>query len=464
MNSPARIRVTGVTLLLIAGGTLCPSCSQRSSEQSSDPQSTTGELMEDQITYQFAVYYLPTPTTEPLAELNALLAQQQQPLMFRRVDEINGQEASPTVAAHLEADPQTAYTPPDLEYLQRFGRGLTPAEAEALQTTQAVLILDWSYPKEHVWTGFRSALEITDALARSTGGLVWDETTREVFTTDQWREQRIDSWTGDVPDVSDSTAIHAYQKEGLTRAITLGMQKFGLPDVVIDGFALSLSRNMGHVINLFSQSMAEGATAPVPGEFDLDFSAIRNAEVREPQVQNLGPEATGIALLSLKQGNWEEGDPDNRLIEITFDRGTGPDIPAKQAHILAEAFGVTDSLTTVEHDEAVLAASQRARERLPTLRTDFNRGLAPGEFLMVKAPFTTPDDGQEWMWVEVTAWEGDSIEGLLANEPFNIPDLQAGQQVEVSEADVFDYIRKLPDGTTEGNETAKLFEQQGEDE
>jgi uncharacterized protein YegJ (DUF2314 family) len=57
----------------------------------------------------------------------------------------------------------------------------------------------------------------------------------------------------------------------------------------------------------------------------------------------------------------------------------------------------------------------------------------------------------------VTAWEGRTIKGLLKNEPFDIPDLHAGQVVEVDEEDVFDYIRQRPDGSREGNETAEII-------
>jgi hypothetical protein len=57
----------------------------------------------------------------------------------------------------------------------------------------------------------------------------------------------------------------------------------------------------------------------------------------------------------------------------------------------------------------------------------------------------------------VTAWKGDAISGLLRNEPFHIPDLHAGQIVEVSESKVFDYLRNRPDGTSEGNETGKVM-------
>ena len=78
----------------------------------------------------------------------------------------------------------------------------------------------------------------------------------------------------------------------------------------------------------------------------------------------------------------------------------------------------------------------------------------------MKAPFETPDENQEWMWVEVVRWKENAISGLLMNEPHAILDLHAGQKVEVSQADVFDYIRRLPDGSMEGNETGKIIGRQ----
>ena len=414
--------------------------------------------MEDHISFQFAVYYLPTPAADPLAALDELLASHQT-LTFQRVERVELGTERPAVMARIDAEPQKEYAPPNADYLQHFGRGLSPDEAESLQGTEAVLILDWAYSKEDVWSGMRSALEITSALARSTGGLIWDEATREVFAPDAWDERRLGEWSADVPNMTRHTVIHAYREGEFLRAVTLGMEKVGLPDVVINGFPGSFGRNMGHVSNLFCQALAEGAAAEVPGEFDLDFRTIENPDVREPQVSNLLSGATGVARLSLDVGRREEGDPVNRLIEITFDRGTGPDKHAKQVHLLSEAFGSEDSVSRIEHDEAIQAASKRAREKLPTLRNDFNQGLAPGELILVKAPFATPDDGREWMWVEVTAWNEDVVTGSLANEPFDIPTLHAGQQVEVSTADVFDYIRKLPDGTTEGNETGEVIQQ-----
>jgi len=84
--------------------------------------------------------------------------------------------------------------------------------------------------------------------------------------------------------------------------------------------------------------------------------------------------------------------------------------------------------------------------------------------IQLKLPFATADDGTEWMWVEVLRWNDDTIEGLLSNEPFNVPDLHAGQRVTGSMDDVFDYIYRRGDGKVEGNQTSVIIERmQGEE-
>lgn len=445
------------------------SCSQSSPGPGAGP-ATTSEAPEVQppdgpavpvtmaphISVQFAIYSLPEPTHEPLAELDKLL--QTEPTPFRRVDQTEREPESPCLAARIESDPKTEYAPPDMQSLQYFGRGLTREQAEALQDTKAVLILDFAYPAEGAWDSLRSALALTRSLAETTGGLIWDEATREVFSPEAWNERRLAPWKDGVPDISKHVAIHAYNDGDHVRVVTLGMEKFGLPDVVVEKFSWSLNRNMGHVVNLFIQAIAEGAPLSVPGNFDLDMRSIKNDQVREPQVTSLMPNATGVALLRLRTGTRDEGDPANRLIAIGFDRGAGPDIYAKQESVLAKAFGTVDALTMVKHNEAIEAASRAARRKLPDLRADFNAGLEPGEFIMLKAPFKTKDGGREFMWVEVMSWNGDRIKGLLKNEPEHVPELHAGQSVDIAEHDVFDFIRKRADGTSEGNETGKLIE------
>jgi uncharacterized protein YegJ (DUF2314 family) len=412
--------------------------------------------MDNRIFFEFGVYYLPTPTKDPIGETDALLKRKFS--SFRKVEKITSETKEMAVAVRLLNDVGKSCAPPGLDLLRHFGRGISREQAEAIQSSKAAVSLTFAYTREHLWDGMRAALGLACSLARTTGGVLWDEETREMFTPDEWDKRRIRGWTEKIPDISKHTVIHAYSTGEYVRAITLGMAKFGLPDIVVDRFSWSLHRHMGEVMILVGQAMAEGATVKKDGEFDLDLRAIQNTTVREPQVKSLKPTATSVALLSLKQGRWEDGDPRNRLIEITFDRYPGPDVHSQQQKMLGSLFGWEDSMTRTTHDEELLEASRRARVRLPALRKAFNAGLAPGEFIHVKAKFVAPDGENEWMWVEVTSWKDNKIVGLLSSEPFLIPSLHGGQIVDVCEGDVFDYIHKRADGTTEGNETGKIIE------
>jgi len=65
----------------------------------------------------------------------------------------------------------------------------------------------------------------------------------------------------------------------------------------------------------------------------------------------------------------------------------------------------------------------------------------------------------EWMWVEILSWKDDDIiKGLLKNQPFQIPNLKAGSKVSIKTSDVFDYIHRLPDGSSEGNKTGEIIQ------
>ena len=269
--------------------------------------------MSHDITFQFAIYYLPVPGNDPIATLDALLTDKF--TSVQRVAKLKLGSEGIFVVSQFSTNVQESYTPPDPESLKYLGRGLSQEQAMALQGSQQALLLSFGYSKQHVWDGMRSALELTSALGRQTGGILWDEETREAFTPEEWETNRLNTWDADVPDISKHTVMHAYRKEdeGFVRAITLGMIKFGLPDLLIEDFSWSDNRNIGHLINLFAQAIAEGANVTKAGEFDLDIRAIKNYRVRDAQISSLKSNAAAKALLSLQKGRWEEGDPPKSL-------------------------------------------------------------------------------------------------------------------------------------------------------
>lgn len=416
-----------------------------------------GSPVAEAIRFQFAVYFLPAPAKDSTAALQDALRSRN--VTIKLVDELPKTAGEPVVSVRVENDVARHYAPPGLDSLRYAGRGLSREQAQALQKSKQALILNFAHASPHALGALRSASEVVEQVARETAGLVWDEETREVFTPEAWHERRLASWPEAVPDVSRHITIHAYKSGEYVRAITLGMAKFGLPDVVIQDFSWSLNKNMGNLINAFCQALAEGARFARPGAYDLDLRDIRHPAVRAQQTGSLMANAKSVAQLTLRPGTREEGDPRNRLIEIGFDRYPGKDVHARQDALLGSLYGWEDSIKRIRHSDSdeLTLASRQAKARLPALRAAFVAGLAPGEFVQVKAPFATPKGGREWMWVEVTEWQGKKIRGLLKNEPFDIPDLHGGQIVRVNEDEVFDYIRRFPDGRQEGNETGKII-------
>jgi uncharacterized protein YegJ (DUF2314 family) len=446
-----RNNLSPIQFVALALATFLSSCTKKPASDAI----AAGTPMADSIHFQFAVYLLPGRSFEPTSALRDLLAKKYNSLKL--VDEIPQEPKEMLIRFHIQNNVQAEYAPPDARLLRLFGHGISKEQELSLQKSKKALILDFAHPKQSVWMGLRTASSLVEEVARETGGLVWDEETREMFSPDAWREKRLEHWTGDVPDISRQTVIHVYNSGEYARAITLGMAKTGLPDVVVQELPWPSQGQAGNLINLFCQSLAEGTPIALPGPLNLDLKAIKNTEVSSKQKKSFKANASGLACLSLKEGAWEEGDPKNRLIQLSADRYMGDDSHARQERMLSSFFGWEDSITKVHHNEEVLAESRKEREKLPELQRAFAAGLQPGEYIQVKAPFHTPEGNTEWMWVDVTGWKGDKIKGLLANEPFEIPNLHSGQMVEVRERDVFDYIRYFPDKHSEGNTTGEIL-------
>src|SRR5262249_31199987 len=161
-----------------------------------------------------------------------------------------------------------------------------------------------------------------------------------------WHEKRLASWTDEIPDVSGQTVIHVYPNGDFARAITLGMSKMGLPDVVVQETTWSSDNQVGNLINIFSQSIAERQTPHEGNQYRLDLHTIKNPRLREHQFKDLTGNA--VACLTLADANWEEGDPKNRLVRLDADRYSGDDPHAKQDSMISSFFGSQDSITKVE--------------------------------------------------------------------------------------------------------------------
>jgi len=417
--------------------------------------------MADFIRFNYSVYLVPghIDGSRALARYKQLVRTRYK--TFQQVDDIPDKPAhleNPLISLALESDVAKNYPPPTIESLKYRGEGLSAGQEKLLQKSREAIILQFAYSKEHVWDALRAANQLAEDVARQTGGFIEDEEARQLFTAEAWQKERLDAWTAEVPKLASQFTIDVYPTDDYLRAVTLGMTKFGLPDVVVQELPNSSLSQINGLINMFAQAMAEGTPIPTSGKFKIDIHRLRNDELRNSELKSLENHALGTACLFLKPGKPDEGDPENRLVELSAELYSGPDPQAQQENMLLALFGTKDVAHDVEHTEELLAESRRERAKLPSIHKAFATGLEPGEYIDVKAPFRKPEGGNEWMWVEITSWSGKNISGTLQNDPVDVRNVHSGQKVTVSEDDVFDYIRYYPDKHTEGNTTAKILE------
>lgn len=375
-------------------------------------------------------------------------------------------QASPYVELDdVDAD---VFGSPDAQRIKLFGVGLSDEERKSLAKSKRVWVASFTSPKADAIAAVKRADRVLLRLAElAAGGILYDDTTRRYYSSAWWKRNRLTAWEGDVPDASAMVSIDFYKPgDGpLYRSISLGMSKFDRPDVVVNDMSLSNSRSMGGLINLSMQTLveiAQPASDAAKGKnlssIQLNLDGIQHAAFRESMKKTLLDGAQPKVDLLTRTARHEEGDPDGPLLELDFTPFPGTSSTERQDAALAAIFGSKDEVTRVNHDDELLAASEQAKTRLPKLREQFVKGLPLGARLIVKGPFKTTRGGNEWMWVEVTRWPEGTIEGLLLNDPHDVPTLKSGAAVTVKQADVFDYMLYNADETIEGGETTKILQ------
>ncbi len=353
--------------------------------------------------------------------------------------------------------PREDNVPPDVELLGILGKDLSTDEKVALQSYKSVAVITFMGTSGDIFNKQRKISRCIDRLIKNKQVIVFDFRASEWFNETSWVANRIANMNENVKDVSGQVTIQMYRTEGYCRAVTMGMNKFCLPDISLDEFPCSHQNTYGNLINSLIQTLAENPIIEEDSTVTIDLKKLKNARFLKKLSSSLKDNAKQMVRIKLKRVAPQEGDNANQQFQISFDNKSFSSPQEEQEHVINELFGSTDSIAYVKHDELVLKKSEEARKRLPELRDMLHKGLEPGYSILVKAPFKITDESNEWMWVEVTKWNGDDITGILQNDPYDVKGLKAGSIVSVHQKDIFDYILNKPDGSYEGNETQEFL-------
>jgi hypothetical protein len=160
-------KMRGRLVLLIILCVIVSSCSRpgKSAATPEEPSFPAGEPMADSIHFNYSVYLLPGHSNgeQSISFSKQLLRTHYKELNL--VKEIREQVAHlerSLIKVHLEDNVQKNYAPPTLESLRYRGNGLSHQVEGQLQKSREAIILQFAYPKQHVWDSLLAATHLVE--------------------------------------------------------------------------------------------------------------------------------------------------------------------------------------------------------------------------------------------------------------------------------------------------------------
>lgn len=329
--------------------------------------------------------------------------------------------------------------------LESMTAALTADERAALPALTTVVIVTARSPVTRDAIAARAGFSVASTLAGSLDGLVYDEVLHRIEGAKTFAGHAISSPLGGSVWRDDRVTVQLYeQDDGTARLLTLGMRRFGAPDLDVEGASMNSGHAMGTLVDRVAERLVRGAKLAPIALTDGDDDA--------------GDTPKG----DLVEAPHHEGDPDNIVLRFV---PLGAHDPAAYDALVARVFGHVDGVVAAPDSPALAAIATRARAAFPGVADAFAREHASGATLLVKLPFhVTSLDGSvtdagplEWMWVSVSSVDDAGIEGTLANTPVYVADLRSGSPVKAPRDQIADYVLEHGDGGKLGGDSMRAL-------
>ena len=224
--------------------------------------------------FELAVYFMPAPKVDPHKALAKVLEKHPG---LTAVKEPAQDMKLPAVAVREPSINTYAAPPP--EVIARRGHGIDKKIAAAVQKSRGVFVMMFFMNGADAQRVHAEALAVASELAEATGGLLWDQETRELFMPDRW-SARIKAAAETPPNAVPLLSTREDTVDGATRLVSLGMAKLGLPDVVVDKVSAPLLARASVFAKAIAQTIVEGGGLDDKHRLAVDASAWKSAAAR----------------------------------------------------------------------------------------------------------------------------------------------------------------------------------------
>jgi uncharacterized protein YegJ (DUF2314 family) len=345
---------------------------------------------------------------------------------------------------------------PPKDTLDTIAVGLTPAQREGVHArpwSAVIRTQGKAYPEQ---LPARAAFAAAALLAEQLDGLVYDEAARRIETPEEIVSHTVTAKLGEPAFVRKHIVVQLYrQDDGTARLLTLGMARFGSPDISIRGANMSSGPLLAELINVVASQIAHGTNV---GPLTVTLADVARSVGRKPSELNQSPDAARPVHLDVVEPERIEGDPDNEMIELVPEEGASRE---SWDAVVASLFGMPPSVTTHIDDKELGEIAKKAQRELPKAIQRFEAG--EGE-LYLKGPFPIPAEARadggastELLWIAVASCNGQLCTGVLSNEPSYATNIALGKTTSVKRTEAVDWMIHRKDGGTAGGESIKVL-------
>ena len=310
---------------------------------------------------------------------------------------------------------------------------LSSAERARLQKASFVVAIRVATTASPRALALRAAFAAGGAIAAALNGWVDDTLLGRLEDTKAFRKH-------EVTEPLDASAFRAdriqvlYEprSEGVVRLLTAGLERFGAPDVEIANAPIAASARASQWLVAVAAALADGSRT---GRVRVGAADLARA--------GAAAGADGGAIEAhLVSVHPENGDPNDFIARIEPPQGE------EALGTLALLEAIFGPVLDAPPDEATQTAGRaHAQQALSTILGHWadtrGGGRKDGGRVLVRLPFAIPGDvGFESMWVELTGYNGDTVTGVVVDEPI-ATDVVRGDRVTRPRAEVED-VREQP--------------------